>query len=206
MTQKVVVFGLNDFAQLAHFYLSMDSNYEVAAFTVSKDYLNTEQYLGLPVSAFETIEEDYNPRNYKMFIPMAPVDNNRVRERFWNEAKAKGYSFISYVSSKATILSDKIGENCFILEDNTIQPFTSIGDNVVLWSGNHIGHHSIIEDSVFFTSHVVLSGHCNVERYSFLGVNAAVRDGVRIAEGSFVAMGATITKDTQPWQKYKGVY
>ncbi len=32
-----------------------------------------------------------------------------------------------------------------LLEDNTIQPFVSIG-NVTLWSGNHIGHHSTIHD------------------------------------------------------------
>ncbi|HEU4930551.1 MAG TPA: hypothetical protein VFT48_00650, partial [Pyrinomonadaceae bacterium] len=89
-------------------------------------------------------------------------------------------------------------------EDNTIQPFTSIGNNVVLWSGNHIGHHSVIKDHVSFTSHVVLSGHCTVEPFAFFGVNATIRDGIHIAEGSFIAMAAAVVLNTEPWGVYKG--
>ena len=117
-----------------------------------------------------------------------------------------GYDCISYLSSKATVFSNvKIGKNCFILEDNTIQPFVTIGDNVVLWSGNHLGHHSVINDHVLFTSHVVMSGHCVIEPYSFFGVNATLRDGLHIAEGTLVAMGACVTRDTEPWGVYRGI-
>jgi acetyltransferase-like isoleucine patch superfamily enzyme len=103
------------------------------------------------------------------------------------------------------VCDNQIGENCFIFEDNTIQPFVTIGNNVVMWSGNHIGHHSVIKDNVFFTSHVVLSGHCTVEPYSWLGVNATIRDGLTIAEGSLVAMGACLTKNTKSWGVYMGM-
>ena len=101
-------------------------------------------------------------------------------------------------------MSDDIGENCFILEDNTIQPFTRIGSNVVLWSGNHIGHHSTIDDHCFISSHVVVSGHCTIHPYSYVGVNATLRDGLDIAEGSFIAMGACVTKNTKAWMAYVG--
>ena len=130
---------------------------------------------------------------------------NRNREKVYLDAKAKGYEFISYISSKATLFGNEIGENCFILEDNTIQPFTKIGNNCVFWSGNHIGHHGIIKDHVFFTSHVVLSGHCTVESYSFFGVNATIRDYTTIAEGTLVAMSASITKNTEAWGVYMEV-
>jgi sugar O-acyltransferase (sialic acid O-acetyltransferase NeuD family) len=130
---------------------------------------------------------------------------NRVRERIYHQAKESGYCFISYVSSRATIFpGTPIGENCFILEDNTVQPFAQIGDNVVLWSGNHIGHHSTVTDHITITSHVVISGHCTVERYCFLGVNAAVGDGVRLGEGTLVAMGACVGRHTEPWSVYQG--
>jgi acetyltransferase-like isoleucine patch superfamily enzyme len=129
---------------------------------------------------------------------------NRFRESIYKDIKNKGYQMISYVSSKATTFNNDIGDNCFILEDNTIQPFTKIGNNVVMWSGNHIGHHGIVEDHVMFTSHVVLSGHCKVERYCTLGVNSTIRDGITLAEGTFVAMGASIIKNTDSWSMYKG--
>src|SRR6185503_13077831 len=203
---KVIIFGVQDFAQLAHFYLHHDSEHEVVAFSVNEQYLPAERsFAGLPVVAFEDIEQTYSPADFCFLAPMSPSRMNRLRESVYRQIKEKGYEMISYISSKATLFPGvPIGDNCFILEDNTIQPFTSIGNNVVLWSGNHIGHHSVIKDHVSFTSHVVLSGHCVVEPFSFFGVNATVRDRIRIAEGSLIAMAASITKDTEAWGVYKG--
>ncbi len=202
---KIIIFGINDFAELAHYYLTNDSNYEVVAFCVNKQYLpENNLFKGLPVVPFEEVHLMHSNEEYLFFAPMAPNDMNRLREKVYLEIKEKGYQLISYVSSKATVLTKKIGENCFILEDNTIQPFVEIGNNVVLWSGNHIGHHSVIGSHVTFTSQVVLSGHCHVESYSVLGVNATIRDGIKISEGTFVGMAAAITKDTEPWMVYVG--
>ena len=98
-----------------------------------------------------------------------------------------------------------IGENCFIFEDNTVQPFVKIEDNVILWSGNHIGHHGLIEDHVFFTSHVVMSGHCHIKERSWLGVNSTIRDYVTVGEESLIAMGSLVTKNTESGGFYMGV-
>jgi len=203
---NIVIFGIQDFAQLAHFYLRHDTQHTVVAFSVNDHYLpKGNRFDGLPVVPFETVEQTYSPAEFSFFAPMSPRRMNKLRELVYKQIKSKGYPIISYVSSKATVFVDaEIGDNCFILEDNTIQPFTTIGNNVVLWSGNHIGHHCTIKDHVSFTSHVVLSGHCVVEPYSFFGVNATIRDGVHIAEGTFVAMAAAITRDTEPWGVYKG--
>lgn len=203
---KVIIFGIQDFAELAHYYLQNDSEHEVVAFSVNQNYLpDIPEFKGLPVVAFEEIEKQFPTSEYKFFAPMSPLKMNRLRESIYNDIKAKGYELISYISSKATICHNEIGDNCFILEDNTIQPFTKIGNNVVLWSGNHIGHHSEIEDHVTLTSHVVISGHCLIKKYSVLGVNAAIRDGITIAEATFVGMSASVTKDTEEWSMYLGV-
>lgn len=203
---KVIIFGVQDFAQLGNFYLRHDSPHEVVAFSVHEEFMpEGGSFEGLPVVPFEGVEETHPPAEFHFFAPLSHRRMNRLRESVYRQIKAKGYRLISYVSSRATVFPGaKIGDNCFILEDNTVQPYAEIGSNVVLWSGNHIGHHSVIKDHVLFTSHVVLSGHCVVEPYSFLGVNATVRDGVRIAEGSLIAMAASVTRDTEPWGVYKG--
>jgi sugar O-acyltransferase (sialic acid O-acetyltransferase NeuD family) len=201
---KVIVFGVLDTAELAHYYLTHDSDHEVVAFTVNRQYIEHDNFHGLPVVAFEDVETIFPPSEYKFFAPMTGRNMNRNREAIYNHAKAKGYQFISYISSRATLFNNEIGENCFILEDNTIQPFTTIGNNVVLWSGNHIGHHGQIKDHVFFTSHVVLSGHCVVESYSFFGVNATIRDYTTIAQGTLVGMASAIMKETEEWGVYVG--
>jgi sugar O-acyltransferase (sialic acid O-acetyltransferase NeuD family) len=204
LASPVVIFGTLDTAELAHYYLENDSPYTVAAFTVNKEYIKEDTFKGLPVVPFEELEQHYPPTEYRLFAPMTGVKMNTLRKKIYEEGKARGYEFISYVSSKATVCDNEIGDNCFILEDNTLQPFTKIGNNVVMWSGNHIGHHGIIEDHVFFTSHVVLSGHCHVKERAWFGVNATIRDFTTIGEGSLIAMGALITKNTDDNGFYLG--
>jgi sugar O-acyltransferase (sialic acid O-acetyltransferase NeuD family) len=201
---KVVVFGTSQWAELAHFYLTHDSEHDVVAFTLDRDYIEAAEYKGLPVVAFDEIEKHFPPGEYKMFIPMSFKKMNHLRAEKYGEAKDRGYELISYVSSKASTFPDfKCGDNCFIFEDNTIQPFVEIGNNVIMWSGNHIGHHSTIKDHVMITSHVVISGCCTVEPFCFFGVNATVRDETTIARETLVGMGVTILKDTQEFEVYK---
>lgn len=205
MNKKVIIFGTKDTAQLAKFYIENDTSDQVVAFCVSSEHKTMDKFEGLPVYDFENIESYFSTKEYYFFAPMTGVKMNSIREKIFNQIKEKGYSFYSYISSKATVLTKKIGQNCFILEDNTIQPFVTIGDNVVMWSGNHIGHHSQIKDHVFFTSHVVLSGHCEVGENSWLGVNSTIRDFIKIAPQTLVAMGAMITKNTETNGFYMGI-
>lgn len=202
---KVVIFGLLDTAELAHWYLLNDSEHEVVAFTVHQKYLDRTEFCGLPVVAFEQLHELFPPNDFHLFAPMTGVSMNRQREAVYLEGKKLGYDYVSYISSKATLCGNEIGENCFILEDNTLQPFTKLGNNIVLWSGNHIGHHGEIKDHVFFTSHVVMSGHCTINSHCFFGVNATIRDYSNLGQGTLLAMGAClVTQKTEDWGVYVG--
>jgi len=201
----VVIFGVKDSASLAHFYLKHDSPHRVVAFTVHREYLPaTAKFEGLPVIPFEELTDHFSPDRVSAFAPMTHRKMNRLREGVYNELRAKGYQLISYVSSRATLFpGTPVGDNCFILEGNTIQPFVSIGHNTVMWSGNYIGHHATIGNHVFIAAHVAVSGHCRVGDYCFLGLNATVRDQVCLAEGTLVGMGTNIRKSTEPWSLYK---
>jgi sugar O-acyltransferase (sialic acid O-acetyltransferase NeuD family) len=201
---RVVVFGNSDWADLAYLYLTHDSPHEVVAFTVNREYLRGKDHQGLPVVPFEDLVTECPPETHSIFIPISFKQMNRLRAARYEQAKAWGYRFVSYVNSKATTWPGfTCGDNCFILEDNTIQPFAHIGNDVVMWSGNHIGHHSVIKDHVTITSQVVISGHCTIEPYCFLGVNSTIRDETVVAEGTLVGAGALILRDTKNWELYK---
>lgn len=201
---KVVIFGASQWAELAHFYLTHDSPHDIVGFTLDRDYLRESEFKGLPIVPFEDLEQHFAPAEYKLFIPISFKRMNHARADKYYDARRRGYQLISYVSSRATVFPGfECGDNCFILEDNTIQPFVKIGSNVVLWSGNHIGHHSVIKDHVMITSQVVISGACTIEEYSFLGVNSTVRDETVIARESLIGMDVTILKDTSEFQVYK---
>ncbi len=202
---KVIIFGLMDLAELAHYYLTEDSEHEIVAFTVHKKFRTIETFKGLAVVEFETIEEKYPNTVYQLFAPMIGTDMNRLREDVYNEGKKKGYKFISYISSKATLFNNKIGENCFVLENVIIQPFVKIGNNVIIWSGSLIAHHSVIEDHIFIASSAIISGNCLLQSNCTVGANASIREGIRLAKGTFVGMSAAVVSDTIGWSLYIGV-
>jgi len=203
---KVVIFGIEDLAQLANFYLKTErkSIHDplVVAFTVNKEFIKEDRFKDLPVLPFEDLEQlGYTPGEYSLF---APIIDNKLRTKIYNEGKQRGYSFYSYISPYCTYFSTSEPENCFILEDNTIQPFTEIGNNVIMWSKNHFGHHSVIEDNCFITSQCTISGHCKIGKGSYLGVGCILRDGIEIGENCIIGMGALVTKSTEPDSTYIG--
>lgn len=203
MKRPLVIFGLGDIAQLAHYYFRADSNYEVVAFTVDTAYMSEAIYCGLPVVPFEEVAQKYKPAEHEMFVALSYSKLNAVRKEKFIAAKVLGYRLASFVSSRATVLNEgRIGENCFIFEDNTIQPFVTIGNNVTLWSGNHIGHHSTIKDHCFIASHVVVSGGVEIGEQCFIGVNATLRDHIKIGDRCVIGAGALLLADAEA----EGVY
>src|SRR3712207_6479755 len=171
--EKIVIVGDGETAELAYEYFTHDSPHEVVAFAVEREYRKKEELFGLPVVAFEEVETVYPPAEFRAFVAISYNKLNRVRARLFAETKRKGYRCLSYVSSRAFVWHNvELGENCFIFENNVVQYGVRVGNNVVLWSGNHVGHQTVIKDNVFISSHVVVSGYCEVGENCFLGVNS----------------------------------
>jgi sugar O-acyltransferase (sialic acid O-acetyltransferase NeuD family) len=199
----LVIFGAGDIARLACHYFTHDSPHTVAAFTVDSAFRSADTFLDRPLIDFSDVTRRYPPERYEMFVALSYTRMNHARAEKYREAKDLGYTLATYVSSKCTWLAgDRPGDNCLILEDNTIQPFVKVGSNVTLWSGNHVGHDSTIGDHCFISSHVVISGHVHVQPYCFIGVNATLRNGLTIAPETLIGAGAIIMKDTEPRSVY----
>ena len=194
-TKKLVIVGAGEFGEIAYEYFTYDSEYEVAAFAVERQFQSIEKLFGLPVIALEDMENRYNPLDYEVFVAVTYVRLNRARKRLYELCKQMGYRCASYVSSHAFVWHNvKIGENTFIFEGNVIQYHVNIGNNVVLWSGNHVGHRTVIEDHCWLTSHCVISGFCKIGESSFVGVNATLGDHVQIGKDSVFGAAAVTVK------------
>ena len=206
-TRKLVIIGDSAFAEIAYEYFTHDSNYEVVAFSVEKEFLKRQELFGLPIVPFETLEEVYVPSEHYFFAANVYTQLNQLRTRLYREAKQKGYSPASYVSPHAFIWRNcKIGEHCFIFENNVVQPFASIGDNVVLWSGNHIGHHSVVKDNCFISSHVVVSGFVEVGESCFIGVNTTIANNLTIGDNCLIGAAALLLADVPANQTVVGIW
>lgn len=203
-TQKLVIIGIGETAEIAYEYFTYDSDFTVAAFSVERAYCDREEFKGVPVVPLEELETHFPPDRHAAFVAISSTKLNRLRTRLYGVVKEKGYRCASYVSSRAFVWRNaEIGENCFIFEHNTVQPFVKLGNNVILWSGNHIGHNTVISDNCFIASHVVISGFCEIGENCFLGVNSTVINNIKIARDCFIGAGALIQKDTEEGKVYQ---
>lgn|SRR5262249_9275856 len=194
--KPLVIFGAGELAEVAHFYFTRDARAPVAAFTVDAAYLKEHRFCDRPVVAFEELAAAFSPDAHDLFVALSYARINALRAEKCAAAKARGYRLRAYVSSRATVWEGfEAPENCFILEDNTIQPFVRVGPNVTLWSGNHIGHHAVIGENCFITSQVVISGGVQVGANAFIGVNATIRDHVKIGARSVIGAGSLVLQD-----------
>ncbi|MCR5862135.1 acetyltransferase [Flavobacterium sp. J372] len=197
-TKKLIIIGTGETAEIACEYFTYDSAYEVVGFSVSRQYLKEPEFYGLPVYEFETLEEKFSPSEYEVYVAISYVKLNRARANMYNQAKAKGYTCATYVSSRAFVWRNvQLGENVFIFENNVLQHHVKVGNNVILWSGNHVGHRTVIKDHVYLSSHVVISGFCEIGEYSFLGVNSTFNDNIKLGKDNIVGSGALIVKNTE---------
>ncbi|MCC4635666.1 acetyltransferase [Xanthomonas dyei] len=205
LRKPLVIVGAGEFAQIACEYFQYDSDYDVVAFSVERDFLLRPTLAELPVVAYDELEQRYPPDRYAVFVAIPATQLNRLRMRFYEDVVRRGYRCATYVSSRAFVWRNaQIGDNSFIFEGNVVQPFTSIGNNCILWSGNHIGHRTVVQDHVFIASHAVISGYCEIGSGSFVGVNATLSDTVRVAADNIIGAGALVTRHTEAGRVYVG--
>ena len=201
---RIVLFGTGQIAELAHHYFTRDSDHEVVGFTVDGAYLREDRFAGLPVVAFEEVADAFPPADHAMFVALSYARVNQVRAAKVAQAAAAGYPLAGYISSRAQVADpERIGAHCFILEGATVQPFTTLGDDVFVWSGTHVGHHGRVGDHCFLSA-CCIAGNVTIGDHGFVGAGATVRDNVTIGERCVIGAGALVLGDCAADGVYMG--
>ena len=196
MAKNIIIFGTGEIAQLADYYFTYDSEYTVVGFTADRKFIKSDKFNGKPLIPLDEMLEKYPPSDFKMHVALSYSKLNLVRQEKYDQTKSMGYTLVSYVCSKSVSWPDlNMGDNCFILENQTIQPTVKIGNNVMIWSGNHLGHGCHIADHTYLSSHICISGHTTIGERCFIGVNSTFKDFISIGDRVFVAMGADVTQN-----------
>lgn len=201
--QKIVIFGTGQTAEIIYQYFKRDTSLQVVAFTVDSEFLDKDTMFDLPVVAFESVSEKYPADEYKMFVAMGYTDLNSLRAEKYQHAKDKGYELVSYIDKDSGLSPDTpVGDNCCIMEHQSIQPYATIGNNVFIWGSAVIAHHSSIGDHCWVTSGVTIAGSTSVGAYCFIGVNATIGHMLSIGEKCLIGAGALITKSADDTAVY----
>jgi len=195
--QRILIFGIGSGSDTARRYIERDTPHQVVGYLVDREFLKEPTFNGRVVAATEDAVATFSPDDVLAFVPLGSARMNMLRAEKYQLLKSLGYRFLSFVHSSNKLDGHcEIGENCFILENQSVNFDAAIGNNVVIWSGCQIGDRSRIEDHAFLAAHVVLNGDVTVGGYAYLGSNCNISNTVRIGRQSFIGANALITQDT----------
>lgn len=74
---------------------------------------------------------------------------------------------------------------------------TVFADNVKLDSLVYIGHDVSLGKNVEIPAGAIIGGFCELEEGAYVGVNATLRNRIRIGRNAFIGMGAVVTKSVE---------
>ena len=194
----LIIFGIGKIAEVVHYFAIEECAYNVVAFSVDEEYKNSSTFKKLPVVSFDEVQVKYPPSKYDMFVAIGYHDLNRLRETKCKEAMGKGYQLVSVISPRAYLpLNVSHGWNCFIMPPAIIHPCVGIGNNVFIWSGAMVSHHSVIGDNCWLTSCCNISGNVHLGANAFVAVNATVGHSVTIGKNCFLGANTLLTKNLE---------
>lgn len=198
--KKLLIFGTGGGARLAYEKIIEKKDVEVIGFIEFKKFYK-KRYLNKPVFIFEKINTKYN-KKFIIFIHKNFNNLNEDRTKIYKIFKKMKFRFYSYVHPSIINKKFKIGENCFILENQSICADVKIGNNVVMWTHNHIGDRSIIKDNVWISSSVTIGGDCCIGKNSFLGMNSTISHSLKVADNNLIGANSLISKNTKKNQVF----
>jgi acetyltransferase-like isoleucine patch superfamily enzyme len=191
----ILVFGAGQIADVARVYIGAHGPDRIVGFTVDAAHKTANTFSGLPLVEWEDLERHYPPGSVKLIGPLSYRRLNEFRRDRHLDGKRRGYTFTSFVHPGCFSYTTDIGENCFILEGNVLQPFSKIGTGVMMWSSNHIGHHATVGDYCFLASQVAVGGSARIGERTFMAGRVGVESGVTVGSGCFLDTAVVIKRD-----------
>jgi sugar O-acyltransferase (sialic acid O-acetyltransferase NeuD family) len=114
--------------------------------------------------------------------------------------------FETFISAGAHVPSGTVvGQGSILLAGVVVTAHVTIGRHVVVMPNVTLTHDDVVEDFVTIAAGVSLGGSVVLGTASYIGMNAAVRQHVRIGAESTVGMGAVVLRDVPAGETWANV-
>jgi sugar O-acyltransferase (sialic acid O-acetyltransferase NeuD family) len=204
LKKKLYIFGIRNFAEMAHYLFTTDSAYDVAGFTVDGGYIEGDSFLGLPVVPYEELRGNPDRESLDVFVAVGVSKLNALRAGKVAQLQADGFRIASFLSSNARVPPDLVMHpNTMIMDQVNIHPKVRVGANTIIWSNSRIAINVQIGSHVWITS-AVIGDATTIGDYTFIGINATVAPFIHVGTHNLIGAAAVILGDTRDYEVYKG--
>ena len=202
--RKLVIFGLKDVARIAARVFAVDGGYDVVAFTADREYWESDTVDGHPVVDYASLAETHPPETHDLFVGISYGNMNRNRSHVTARARAAGYTLGRYISPRASVWADTVGDNVLIMENVVIQPFCTVGNNVFIWPSTVVVHHTVVGPDCYIGPLAFIGGNCTIGEGSVIGPQSIIASQHAVGARNFIGAGSRIYTDTSDDALYVG--
>ena len=139
------------------------------------------------------------------FIGIGQIKTASVRQNIFSNLRDLGYSFPTFVSSRAYVSPfASLGAGTIVMPGGVIGPGAKVGENCIINSQALVEHDAAVGDHCHISTGARINGSVTVDRGSFIGSGAILREGVRVGENSVIGAGQVIFKDVPAGSVVRG--
>lgn len=200
--ERIFILGTTKYAFMLRKMIEQERKFYVIGHTVSKNQIeeqkricDKEEVKLFPfeeLSCFISDNESVNILNAIGYSNM-----NDTRKKFFQLCKKRGYNVINYISDKAVVLTENLGEGNIVFPGAYIGTNVDIGNNNVFYAGCVMTHDIRIGDNNFIAANVTCGGEVNIGSNCFLGMGSVIRNRLNISNYSLIGASAYLDFSTK---------
>lgn len=199
--EKIYILGTTKYSFMIHQMILQENAYDVLGHTVSE--FDVERYRNICrknntniVALEDLFDQVHKGENVKILNTLGYSKMNTVRQKLYQLCNSHGVESVSYISSRATVLSNDIGKSVIILPTAYIGPSVRIGNNTTIYSMAVLTHDIKVGENCFIAANVTCGGEVKIQDNCFIGMGATIKNQITLAPFTLVGAGAYVAKDS----------
>lgn len=134
------------------------------------------------------------------------IDGQDKRISLFENLKIPKERLATFIHPRSYVAgSVEIGPGSVVMPNVSISPGTRLGRCCLVMVNANVGHNNWIGDHCHFAAQSCLGAYLEVENGVHVGLNATVRENLRLGKCSTLAMGGVLLEDMKPYEIWGGV-